>query len=204
VRQVLERYHFDRDRLRAQATALARGEHAENRVAGRVTPPEPGDVVSLPAPDTAEARRFAEIGRDAFRRGECALVVLAGGMATRMGGVVKALVEALPGHSFLELRLREVAAIERVAEQTPPLWLMSSYATDEKLRSALGARLDGERVAVFPQHLSLRLTPDGHVWKDAQGRPSLYACTRPATATSFPRSRKAACSRGSWNGVGAR
>ena len=32
---------------------------------------------------------------------------MAGGMATRMGSVVKALVEALPGRTFLDLRLAE-------------------------------------------------------------------------------------------------
>ena len=35
------------------------------------------------------------------------MVVLAGGMATRMGGVVKALVEIVPGLTFMDARLAE-------------------------------------------------------------------------------------------------
>ncbi len=38
----------------------------------------------------------------ALAEGRLAFVVLAGGMATRMGGVVKALVEPLPGRTFLD------------------------------------------------------------------------------------------------------
>jgi len=72
-------------------------------------------------------------GRAALRAGQVALVVLAGGMATRMGGVVKALVEALPGKTFLELRLREIEALERTYGVAPPLWLMTSHSTEEPI-----------------------------------------------------------------------
>ena len=41
--------------------------------------------------------RLEALGAAALERGEVGLVVLAGGMATRMGGVVKALVEAVDG-----------------------------------------------------------------------------------------------------------
>jgi UTP--glucose-1-phosphate uridylyltransferase len=95
------------------------------------------------------AVRLAEKGAAELAAGRVALVVLAGGMATRMGGVVKALVEALPGKTFLELRLAEVDALGKRYGKTPPLWLMTSDATDEKTREALGSRLDGEGVAAF-------------------------------------------------------
>ena len=51
--------------------------------------------------------------------------VMAGGMATRMGGVVKALVPAFDGHTFLELRLNENATWSRRAGRAVPLWLMT-------------------------------------------------------------------------------
>ena len=38
------------------------------------------------------------------------MVVLAGGMATRFGGGVKAVAEAIDGRSFLEVKLGETAA----------------------------------------------------------------------------------------------
>jgi UTP--glucose-1-phosphate uridylyltransferase len=96
-------------------------------------------------------------------------------MATRMGGVVKALVEALPGRTFLDLRLAELRALERRFGKTPPLWLMTSDATDEKIRQALGSNLRGDAIATFTQHLSLRLTPSGELFLDERGRPSEHA-----------------------------
>jgi UTP--glucose-1-phosphate uridylyltransferase len=96
-------------------------------------------------------------------------------MATRMGGVVKALVDALPGKSFLDLRLREVEVIRERYGALPPLWLMTSLATDDQIKSALGDRRRGDDVATFLQGVSLRLTPDGKLFLGADGRPSEHA-----------------------------
>jgi UTP--glucose-1-phosphate uridylyltransferase len=131
--------------------------------------------VQLPAPGSAEHERLIALGRAALQRGEYALVVLAGGMATRMGGVVKALVDAVPGKTFLDLRLREVEVIRERYGKLPPLWLMTSHSTDEKIKQALGARRQGDDVATFLQELSLRLTPEGNVFLGADGRPSEHA-----------------------------
>jgi UTP--glucose-1-phosphate uridylyltransferase len=171
----LARHRFDRARFLALAERVKHGGVADNRVSGKVEPPQPGDVVELPAPGSAEESRLREIGLAALGRGECALVVLAGGMATRMGGVVKALVEAVPGSAFLDLRLNENAHLGRVAGTPPPLWLMTSNATHDKTVAALGPRLDGQRIAAFWQHLSLRLTPEGDLFFDQEGRPSVHA-----------------------------
>lgn len=170
----LARHHFDRDRLLALAIRLGQGED-DNRAKGAVEPPAAEDVRDLPEPGTDEHRKLQALGREALARGECALCVLAGGMATRMGGVVKALVEALPGKTFLDLRLAEMDALERRVGRRPPLWLMTSAATDEKIRSVLGARIDGDELGVFTQHLSLRLTPEAELYVDGDGAPSEYA-----------------------------
>lgn len=175
LREELARNGFDRERLIAAAERLRGGERSDNRVRGRVEPPASGDVADLPREGSAEYLRFEALGREALAQGRCALCVLAGGMATRMGGVVKALVEALPGRTFLDLRLGEMESIERRVGRRPPLWLMTSAATDAAIRSALGARLDGEHVAAFRQYLSLRLTPDGDLYLDEQDRPSEHA-----------------------------
>lgn len=177
TRGMLARHHFDEARFLGLAQRLAAGRAGAetNRVAGRVEAPASGDVADLPAPGSAEYQGLERRGLDALRRGECALCVLAGGMATRMGGVVKALVEALPGRTFLDLRLGEIAALAARAGHAPPLWLMSSHATDAPLREALGTRLDGDAVAVFAQYLSLRLTPSGQIFFDSSGAPSEHA-----------------------------
>jgi UTP--glucose-1-phosphate uridylyltransferase len=175
VTALLARHHFDVTRFERLADRLKHGGTVDNRERGEVLPPAPEDVTALPARGSAEWQALEQRGLEALGRNECALVVLAGGMATRMGGVVKALVEALPGKTFLDLRLAEIGAMARKAGHAPPLWLMSSHSTHDKLLSALGERADGYQIAVFPQYLSLRLTPDGHVFRDAEGNPSEHA-----------------------------
>jgi UTP--glucose-1-phosphate uridylyltransferase len=101
--------------------------------------------------------------------------VLAGGMATRMGGVVKALVEAVDGLTFLDVRLREMDAAERRYGRRPPLFMMTSAATDGPITEALGGRLDDPSIGLFRQGVALRETPDGDVFRDDAGNPSEYA-----------------------------
>jgi UTP--glucose-1-phosphate uridylyltransferase len=52
---------------------------------------------------------------------------------------------------------------------------MTSHATDAGTRQALGPRADGYEVATFTQRLSLRLTPDGQLFRDSAGMPSEHA-----------------------------
>lgn len=138
-----------------------------------VTPPAAGDVATPPEPGSEEFQHHLALGEAALGRGEVALLVLAGGMATRMGGVVKALVEALPGKTFLDLRLAEQQSLSRRHGRPLPLWLMTSEATDGGIRGALGGRGDGA-VAVFQQHASLRMKPDGSLYRDAAGQVDPY------------------------------
>jgi UTP--glucose-1-phosphate uridylyltransferase len=163
----------DRDLLLAWARDL-RARVPPPRVREPLAPPRDGDVERPPEPESAAGRAARERGLEALRGGEVAFVVLAGGMATRMGGVVKALVEALPGRTFLDLRVAEQA---RWAEQgcRVPLWLMTSHATDATIRRRLGPLPDDDGVATFPQDASLRLTPEGGLFRDAEGRVQPYA-----------------------------
>jgi len=175
ARDALLEHHFDRERFVTLATAVRQGASIGNHVQGKLTAPQPLDWVPPPAVESVEGRHFVELGNEALRQGQCALVVLAGGMATRMGGVVKALVPALPGKTFLDLRLAEQASLKRRFGKTPPLWLMTSQATTQKIREALGSQLDGHSIADFPQGLAPRLTSKGDIFLDENGEPSLYA-----------------------------
>src|SRR6185436_19462448 len=76
---------------------------------------------------------------------------------------------------FLDLRLAEIGSVERRYGAAPPFWLMTSDATEDKTRAALDGELDDDRVATFTQYLSLRLTPQGDVFLDQHGQPSLHA-----------------------------
>jgi UTP--glucose-1-phosphate uridylyltransferase len=131
---------FNRQRLTEWAASVGRDRDARNRLPGTVESPRPEDVVDLPTIGSAEHLRHETLGREAIARGEVALCVLAGGMATRMGGVVKALVEALPGKTFLDMRLLEMDAIHQKLGARPPLWLMTSEATDGPIREVLAAK----------------------------------------------------------------
>jgi UTP--glucose-1-phosphate uridylyltransferase len=166
----LARRGFRADQLLAWASTIGGDPLARNRLPGRVEPPPRQAIV-----DVARDEEYATVGRTALAEGRVAICVLAGGMATRMGGVVKALVEALPGITFLDLRLAE---IQRLGEQygaLPPLWLMTSEATDRPIREALVQRgWSGERAATFEQFVSLRLTKEGGLFI-SDGEPSVYA-----------------------------
>jgi UTP--glucose-1-phosphate uridylyltransferase len=170
----LEARGFREDRLARWAASIGTPKDVRNRLDGVVEPPRPGDVIDAPAPGTPEHAACHARGLEIMRRGELALVVLAGGMATRMGGVVKALVEALPGKTFLDLRLAEQAHNAELGANVP-LFLMTSEATHGPIVSALGARHDGKNVAAFEQCVSLRLTKEGGLFRDDDGDPSVYA-----------------------------
>lgn len=178
VRSRLEHHGFDEARLLALSCTLDAGDadgRKRNRVRGEVKPPAPGEILERPAPSSPEEAECARLGEEALRRGEVAMCVLAGGMATRMGGVVKALVEALPGQTFLDLRLAENHAASERYGKPIPLWLMTSDATDDGIAAALAERGSPPNVAYFVQGLSLRLTPEGAIFRDDAGEPSTYA-----------------------------
>jgi UTP--glucose-1-phosphate uridylyltransferase len=166
---------FSSERLLDWAASVGRDRDARNRLPGTVEPPLAEDVVDLPPPGSPEHLRNEALGRDAIARGEVALCVLAGGMATRMGGVVKALVEALPGKTFLDMRLLEMTAVQNKFGARPPLWLMTSEATNDPIREVLAAKNPAAEVATFEQFVSLRLTQEGALFRDELGEPSVYA-----------------------------
>ena len=140
-----------------------------------MTPPRPDEIREAPAPGSEREARLRGIGDEALRKGELAFCVMAGGMATRMGGVVKALVEAFDGKTFLDLRLAENAAASAKAGRPVPLWLMTSDATDGPIREALAKANAPAHVATFTQDLGLRLTATGHLFRGDDGAPSTYA-----------------------------
>jgi UTP--glucose-1-phosphate uridylyltransferase len=180
LRERLDRAGFDEKRFVALAATLTEGEpesrrRARNSVKGEVTPPAPDEILAMPATGTAEHERLCAVGAAALARGELAFCTMAGGMATRMGGIVKALAEVFDGHTFLELRLAENRSASARAGRPVPLWLMTSEATHEALRDALKKTNAPAHVACFMQDLSLRLNPDGSLFIDDGGQPSIHA-----------------------------
>ncbi len=178
LRARLEAAGFDPALFCAQARSLTEGDpltrrSLRNRVRGEVRVPTSGELVEAPSGD--DAQELARLGMSLIARGGLAFCVMAGGMATRMGGVVKALVPVLGDATFLDLRLLENSALGERAGRPVPLWLMTSDATDARLRTALEAANARPHIATFTQNLSLRLTPEAALFGDAGGQPSTYA-----------------------------
>jgi UTP--glucose-1-phosphate uridylyltransferase len=172
---LLERFGFDEPLFEKLRARVAAGELSpeSNIVRGTVEPPREDDVTPLPAPGDAEYEETRAAGIDALRRGGVAQIVLAGGMATRFGGVVKAVLTAVDGKSFLEAKLEQTHALERALDTAVPVALMTSFATDEAIREHIAERRLGEPL-VFHQFVSLRLEPSGELFH-ADGRASPYA-----------------------------
>jgi UTP--glucose-1-phosphate uridylyltransferase len=172
---LLARFGFDAvtfERLRA---ALARGgsEAFTGRLTAAIGLPAATDLTELPAADSAEGRALATRGQAALAAGEVGVVVLAGGMATRFGGVVKAVVEVVPGHTFLQLKLADIARHAVGAKARVPVYLMASHATSEGLHaSARHVEVDGISLEIVDQSVTLRLLPNGEIFRDSAGRAS--------------------------------
>lgn len=160
---------FDPQQLDVFIARLAQPS-SSNAVTGTLTPPAAQDVRCLPTAGTKAHLDLAKRGQEALDSGKVGVLILAGGMATRFGGVVKAVVPVLGEQTFLQLKLADV----RRAAGEAPVYVMSSFATHGRLVQHLG-ELGEKNVEVFPQFVSLRLTPEGQLFREADGDVSPYA-----------------------------
>jgi UTP--glucose-1-phosphate uridylyltransferase len=176
TRGILERFGFDEPLFESLRGRVASGDLSpeSNLVRGVIEPPAAGDITRLPGAGDAAYEATRDAGVDALRRGEVAQVILAGGMATRFGGVVKAVLTAVDGKSFLEAKLHQTSRLEERLGCRIPVALMTSFATDDAIRAHVVERELGEPL-VFNQFVSLRLESTGELFRDAEGRASLYA-----------------------------
>jgi UTP--glucose-1-phosphate uridylyltransferase len=172
----LDRFGFDEMLFDTLRTKVAAGvlSAESNVIRGTIEPPTTDDVTPLPAPAEGGYEAARTAGLDALARGEVAQIVLAGGMATRFGGVVKAVLTAVDGKSFLEAKLVQTATLERALDCEVPVALMTSFATDDAVRAHVSERELGDPL-VFHQFVSLRLEASGELFLDEAGQPSLYA-----------------------------
>ncbi len=175
---LLQSYGFDAQRF-SQLQERLRADLAgpeSNRIQGAVEPPTPDELTTLPPVGSPERDALAALGNQAIQAGEVGVVVLAGGMATRFGGVVKASVPAIDEHTFLDLKLMDFQAAARSAGGHVPVYLMTSFATHADVK-ALGAKFhsDALEVEAFPQLINLRLRADGSLFRTTDGSLSPYA-----------------------------
>jgi len=175
---VVDRYGFDRDnfeRLRDRLRRVGRGPE-QNVVPGKVSPTADGDITDLPPRGSPARAALDEIGWKAIASGEVGVVILAGGMATRFGGVVKAAAEVVDGRSFLDVKLADIAVVAGRSRSKIPVYLMASFATGDAVRALGDAKRTAQvPVETFTQFVSVRVTPEAELFLGSDGKPSLYA-----------------------------
>ncbi|MFN0252919.1 MAG: UTP--glucose-1-phosphate uridylyltransferase [Kofleriaceae bacterium] len=166
----LARYGYDPS-LQQQFAARARVT-SENAVTGTLAPLADGDIPALPALGSNERRALRAKGLELIMARKVGAVVLAGGMATRFGGVVKAVVPADGERSFFRCKLDDVRAMSVAAGAPIPMFVMSSFATHDALVAHV---TNASHVRVFPQFVALRLRPDGELFRAEGDELSPYA-----------------------------
>lgn len=196
TRVLLARHDFDAatfDLLRARLRS-GEAEDDSNRLKVPLQPPRAGEVVTLPRAGTRARSHLYELGSGEVRAGRVAVMVLAGGMATRFGGLVKAAVPVLGRGSFLTLKLRDAARVAQGAGTRLSVLAMTSFATHEVVDDLLRREFfPALQVEAFRQSVSLRLTPAGELFHKRDGALSPYA---PGHGDLPFALRRAACSSG--------
>ncbi|MBC7794974.1 MAG: UTP--glucose-1-phosphate uridylyltransferase [Clostridia bacterium] len=175
--RIIDSYGFDRESFDKLAAELAAGRFpaARNQVTGKIEAVKPGDIIKWPTAGSQEAQEAERLGRQAIAKGQVAVAVLNGGMATRFGGMVKCLVKVVDEHTFLDVKLGAVRALDSPVA----VFLMNSFATEPDTRAYLTAHdylgIPPEHLHLVAQHAWLRLTPDGKIYRDDKGNLSLCA-----------------------------
>lgn len=157
--------------LQQQFVARAK-DASSNAVTGTLAPLPEKAIPVLPPLGSEDRRRLRAKGLERIMARQVGAVVLAGGMATRFGGVVKAVVPADGDRSFFRCKLDDLRALAVAAGVPIPLYVMSSFATHDTLVEHVAG---ASGVRVFPQFVALRLTPDGELFRGEDGELSPYA-----------------------------
>jgi UTP--glucose-1-phosphate uridylyltransferase len=175
TRAVLEGSNFDAEGFELLRAGLVEGTlvPGAGTVQGVVEPPLPSDLTVMPEPGGKGFDEAFEAGAAALRDGTIAVVELAGGMATRFGGGVKAVAEAIDGRSFLEVKLGETKRVADALGAEIPVAVMTSFATDESVKAHVAGRGLANPLW-FSQTAAPRLRPDGSLFVGADGKASLY------------------------------
>ncbi|MFP2925603.1 UTP--glucose-1-phosphate uridylyltransferase [Pyxidicoccus sp. 3LG] len=167
----LARDGFDVASFRELLAKLKRGELADAAApSGALQPPQEGDIQPLPRQGTPEYAKYKARGEEAFRKGQVAALVVAGGAGTRFGGAVKALVPVLGERTFLDIKLEEAQRLKETYGKPVPMVVMTSYLTHDGISEDLEKKGKTQDVYLFRQRMLPRLTASGELWRDAEGQ----------------------------------
>jgi UTP--glucose-1-phosphate uridylyltransferase len=164
---------FDAASFRELMARLQRGELSEiTPLPGSLEPLQAGDIHRLPAEGTPEYEEYQALGEEAFRRGQVAALVVAGGAGTRFGGAVKGLVPVMGERTFLDFKIEEARRLGARFGRRVPVAVMTSFLTHDGISAHLAEEGLEDGVLLFRQRMLPRLKPDGGLFLGADGQPS--------------------------------
>ncbi len=181
AREYLEQTRFDaRTWAELGASIVATGRADQRRAARNCvhgTYAWPSEFAAMTQWSAGEICGYETKGAALLAAGKVATIVMAGGMATRMAGVVKALMPLNDEVNFLDARLEvERARLRALSVHADgPLWLMTSLATHGALAAFVNQHDRQDSVRLFRQDVGVRFTAGGDVWRDASGSAGICA-----------------------------
>ncbi len=139
----------------------------KNTIRGELVPPQ---IISIPktAHELELAQRAGQIGEASLRRGEIAVLTVAGGHGTRLGsngpkGTLP--IAPISGKSVFQLHAEKIRAVQQKYHTCIPWYIMTSEtndsATQEFFRSNGFFGLDSKQVCFFTQGMLPAVNLDG-------------------------------------------
>ncbi|MGM0567852.1 MAG: UTP--glucose-1-phosphate uridylyltransferase [Elusimicrobiota bacterium] len=172
---LLENYHYPQKEFEKLIASYRRGELNENNniIKGDISLPSSEHFMSLPEKSSEKYKNYFNLGMESIKKGELAVAVLNGGMATRFGGVVKGVVEVLDSKSFLELKIEKAFHISSAIN----VYIMNSFSTENKTKKYFKEKNyfgRKENIKFFNQFIAPRITPEGEIYKEGKEKVSFY------------------------------
>ncbi len=176
---LLTRFDFDAALWLEQVRAVR--EHGLNESSAQISDDfEPAaDLRTVNYDGRSDEQIAHSIGVQALSRGEVAVLVLNGGLATRFGGVVKGTVTVFDNVSFLGAKIGDLLRARSLFGKQIPMLIMNSFATRNEtanhLKSHAHFGIEPEEIEFFDQSVSIRLTEAGDPFFGADGQARYYA-----------------------------
>ncbi len=177
--ELLRRFDFDAALCLDQMRAIR--ENRTDEMAAQIDDDfEVAERVTTVSYDGSSDEQLAHAaGVQALTRGEVAVLVLNGGLATRFGGVVKGTVPVFDDLSFLGAKITDLIRAKSSFGKSIPLLIMNSFATRDETAIHLESNdyfgIERENIRFFDQSISVRLTEDGQPFIGSDGRARYYA-----------------------------
>jgi len=130
--------------------------------------PPPEDIfIKIPQQNSRAWVTALETGKSLCERGEVAVLILNGGMATRFSGVVKGVDVEVFGKPFLYWKLKQV---KKVAPRIPVFIMTSPFTHEKTVEYLKSPGEEGEGIFIFMQNAYPTTNEDGSPFLNEDGK----------------------------------